>query len=206
MALTGIGEMGMIAEADPVLRGEEDILIRVSHIGVCGSDMHYYTTGRIGNNRVEYPFVVGHEGSGIVEETGAGVMDVQHALVDSDGDVVSAKKILKKKGLEKAAKKEERETAQGLVETYVHPDGRIGAMVFLACETDFVARTDDFKRLVRELAMQVAAMNPQTTAELLKQEYIREPEKSVKELIAEVIAKTGENIQVRKIARFALGD
>ena len=73
MALTGIGEMGMIAEADPVLRGEEDILIRVSHIGVCGSDMHYYTTGRIGNNRVEYPFVVGHEGSGIVEETGAGV-------------------------------------------------------------------------------------------------------------------------------------
>ena len=73
MALTGIGEMGMITETEPVLRDENDVLIRVSHMGVCGSDMHYYSTGRIGNNRVEYPFVLGHEGSGIIEETGTSV-------------------------------------------------------------------------------------------------------------------------------------
>ena len=73
MALTGIGEMGMITEPEPVLRDENDVLIRVSHMGVCGSDMHYYSTGRIGNNRVEYPFVLGHEGSGIIEETGTSV-------------------------------------------------------------------------------------------------------------------------------------
>ncbi len=140
------------------------------------------------------------------EETGAGVMDVRRALADAKGDTEEAKKILKEKGLEKAAQKEERATAQGLVETYVHSEGRIGAMVLLACETDFVARTSDFKKLAKELAMQVAAMNPQTTAELLKQEYIRDPEKTIRELIAEVVAKTGENIQARKISRFALGE
>ena len=140
------------------------------------------------------------------EETGAGVMDVRRALDDAKGDTEEAKKILKEKGLEKAAQKEERATAQGLVETYVHSDGRIGAMVFLACETDFVARTPEFKKLAKELAMQVTAMNPQSTADLLKQEYIRDSEKTIKELVTEVIAKTGENIQVRKISRFALGE
>ncbi len=73
MALTGLSEMGMITEPDPVLRNGSDVLIRVTHMGVCGSDMHYYTTGRIGSNRVEYPFVLGHEGSGIIEKTGKGV-------------------------------------------------------------------------------------------------------------------------------------
>ncbi|HEX7456518.1 MAG TPA: translation elongation factor Ts [Candidatus Nanoarchaeia archaeon] len=140
------------------------------------------------------------------KETGAGVMDVRQALVDSDGDPESAKKILKQKGLEKAAQKEERTTAAGLIETYIHSDGRIGSMIYLACETDFVARTDDFKILAKELTMQVAAMDPKNIDELVKQEYIRDPEKTIKELIAEVIAKTGENIQVRKLARFALGD
>lgn len=73
MALTGIGKIGMINKTDPVLRQDNDVLIRVTHMGVCGSDMHYYTTGRIGSNRVEYPFVAGHEGSGVIEETGPGV-------------------------------------------------------------------------------------------------------------------------------------
>jgi elongation factor Ts len=140
------------------------------------------------------------------EETGAPVMDVRSALDEADGDAKKAKKILKRKGLEKAAKKSERTTAAGLIETYVHADGKIGSMVYLACETDFVARTSDFKKLAKEVAMQVAAMNPENTDELLKQEYIRDSEKNVKELIAEVIAKTGENIQVQKIARFALGE
>lgn len=140
------------------------------------------------------------------EETGAGVMDVRCALEVAGGDTKKAKSILKKKGLEKAAEKAHRETAKGLIEAYVHADGRIGAMVHLACETDFVARTADFKNLAKEVAMQVAAMSPESTDELLAQEYIRDPEKTVKDLIAEVVAKTGENIQVRKIARFALGE
>ena len=140
------------------------------------------------------------------DETGAPVMDVRRALKEAEGDAALAKEILKEKGLEKAAEKAERTTAQGLIETYVHADGRIGAMVHLACETDFVARTTEFKKLAKELAMQVAAMNPETTDELLSQEYIRDPGRTVNELIAEVISKTGENIRVRKIARFALGD
>jgi elongation factor Ts len=140
------------------------------------------------------------------EATGAGVMDIRSALTQSDGEIKKAKEILKGKGLEKAASKAERETRAGLIETYVHADGRIGAMVHLACETDFVARTSEFKKLAKELAMQVAAMDPADTKQLLKQEYIRDPEKNIKELIAEVVSKTGENIQVQKISRFSLSD
>ncbi|MDP2720711.1 MAG: translation elongation factor Ts [bacterium] len=139
-------------------------------------------------------------------ETGAPVMDIRRALKEADGNATRAEEILKEKGLEKAVEKAERTTAQGLIETYVHADGRIGAMVHLACETDFVARTSEFKKLAKELAMQVAAMNPETIDEFLSQEYIRDSGRTVNELIAEVISKTGENIRVRKIARFALGD
>lgn len=139
-------------------------------------------------------------------ETGAPVMEVRRALMESNGDEVSAKEILQKRGLEKAAARASRETAQGLIETYVHPDGRIGAMVHLACETDFVARTSEFKRLAHELAMQVASMSPQSVEELLEQEYIRDSSRQVKDLVTEVAAKTGENVQVRQIARFALGE
>ncbi|OGY21232.1 MAG: translation elongation factor Ts [Candidatus Woykebacteria bacterium GWB1_45_5] len=140
------------------------------------------------------------------EETGAPVMEVRRALLESNGDEVSAKEILKEKGLEEAAKRAERQTAQGLVETYVHGDGKIGAMVHVACETDFVARTDEFKNLAHEIAMQVASMNPHSVEELLEQEYIRDSERKVKELVSEVAAKTGENIKVQRIARFELGE
>lgn len=140
------------------------------------------------------------------DETGAPVMDVRQALQESSGNTKKAKEILKEKGLEKAASKAQRKTSAGLIETYVHSDGKIGAMVHLACETDFVARTSEFKKLAKELAMQVAAMNPSDIDEFLAQEYIRDPQKSIKELIAEVIAKTGENIQVRQIKRFSLND
>ena len=140
------------------------------------------------------------------DETGAGVMDVRAALKKANGDEEAAKKILKEKGLEKIAEKAHRKTDQGIIETYIHADGRIGAMVHLACETDFVARTAEFRELAKELAMQIAAMDPKDTDELLSQEYIRDSSRSVKELLAEVVAKTGENIKVKKISRFALGD
>ncbi len=142
----------------------------------------------------------------IREETSAPVMDIRAALEEASGDSAKAKVILKKKGLEKAQKKSGRETSQGLIETYVHAGGKVGAMVYLACETDFVARTDEFKKLAKEIAMQVAAMNPKNSDELLGQEYIREPEKKIRELIAEVVSKTGENIQLQKIARFSLNE
>lgn len=142
----------------------------------------------------------------IREETSAPVMDIRAALEEASGDSAKAKVILKKKGLEKAQKKSGRETSQGLIETYVHAGGKVGAMVYLACETDFVARTDEFKKLAKEIAMQVAAMNPKNSDELLDQEYIREPEKKIRELIAEVVSKTGENIQLQKIARFSLNE
>ena len=140
------------------------------------------------------------------DETGAGVMDVRAALKKANGDEEAAKKILKEKGLEKIAEKAHRKTDQGVIETYIHADGRIGAMVHLACETDFVARTAEFRELAKELAMQIAAMDPKDTDELLSQEYIRDSSRSVKELLAEVVAKTGENIKVKKISRFALGE
>ena len=142
----------------------------------------------------------------IREETGAGVMDIRRALLEVNGDEKAAKDLLKEKGEAAVAKRTERETAQGVIETYVHSGGKVGAMVFLACETDFVAKTDEFKALARELAMQVAAMNPTNVDELVDQDYIRDPGKNVKQLVNEVIAKTGENIQIKRIARFSLGD
>ena len=139
------------------------------------------------------------------EATGAGVMDARKALLEADGDTTKAKDILKAKGAEKVAKKSERRTSQGVIETYAHTGGRVGSMVYLACETDFVAKTDEFKNLARELSMQVAAMNPEDVEELVKQDYIRDAGKTVKQLVDEVIARTGENIQIKKIARFSLG-
>lgn len=142
----------------------------------------------------------------IREETGAGVMDVRRALLESEGDEAKAKQLLKAKGEAAVAKKAERETGQGVIETYIHSGGRVGAMVYLGCETDFVAKTEEFKNLAKELAMQVAAMNPSSNEELLEQDYIRDPGKTIKQLITEVVARTGENIQVKKLARFSLGD
>ena len=140
------------------------------------------------------------------EEPGAPVMDARAALLEAEGDFTKAKDILKAKGTEVGAKKSERETSQGLIETYVHSGGKVGSMIYLACETDFVAKTDEFKSLAKELSMQVAAMNPKDAHELLRQDYIREPGKPVKQLLEETIAKTGENIQIKRIARFALGE
>jgi elongation factor Ts len=155
------------------------------------------------------------------EASGAGVMDCKRALEASDGDVQKAKKYLAEQGLASAAKKAHRETAQGVVESYIHAGGRIGALVEVNCETDFVARTEEFQALAREIAMQIAAMNPLAVNEdeelpptadlrgdevvLLKQAYIRDGSKTIQDLINETIGKTGENIQVRQFKRFELG-
>lgn len=139
------------------------------------------------------------------EETGAGVMDVRRALIEVNGDEEKAKVVLKEKSVQQAAKKSERVTEQGLVESYIHGGGKVGSLVYIACETDFVAKTDEFKNLAKELAMQVAAMNPESIDELIKQEYIRDSGKTVKILVDEVISKTGENIQIKKFERFSLG-
>jgi elongation factor Ts len=154
------------------------------------------------------------------DQCGAGIMECRNALLEADGDMEKALETLKERGLIKAAKKAERATEQGLVEAYIHTGGRIGAMVELKCETDFVARTDEFKELAHNLAMQVAAMCPQFVSEdevpegadieiekacLLKQPYIRDPDITVQDVIFEIIAKVGENIRVSRFVRFELG-
>jgi len=134
------------------------------------------------------------------------VMDVRKALIEAEGNKEKAKELLKTKADSIVTKRAERETEQGVIETYIHGGGKVGAMVYLACETDFVAKTDEFKNLAKELAMQVAAMNPLNVEDLEAQDYIREPGKVIRDLVKELIAKTGENIQIKRIARFSLGE
>jgi elongation factor Ts len=152
--------------------------------------------------------------------TGAGMLDCKKALEKTGGELDKAKEILRKRGIAIAEKKAAQETRQGLVEAYIHPDGRLGALVELNCQTDFVARTDGFRALAHELAMQVAATDPQHIAPdelptgsdgnpeelcLLAQPFIRDPSRTIQDLINDTIAKTGENIRVRRFARFHLG-
>jgi len=152
--------------------------------------------------------------------TSGGVLECKNALLEADGDIEKAVGILKGRGLATAEKKRERIASEGVIEAYIHHTKRIGALVELNCETDFVAHTDEFRELARNLAMQVAATSPQfiTVEEmpseievdpqthcLLSQPFIKEPAKTVQEIIAETIAKVGENIRVRRFARFELG-
>lgn len=139
-------------------------------------------------------------------ETQISLSDCRKALEETDNNYEKAKEWLKIHGLEKAAKKSDRETSQGLIESYIHQNGKVGAMVEVLCETDFVARTQEFKHLVHEIAMQVAAMNPKDVETLLKQEYIRDSSKTIEILIKETIVKTGENITLKKISRIAIGE
>lgn len=138
-------------------------------------------------------------------ETGAGVMECKKALQDAGGDYEKATALIKERGLARAAKKSDREANQGTVESYIHGGGRIGALVELSSETDFVARNDDFRELARNIAMQVAAMEPADVDELLKQPYIKDAGKTIGDLVTALAASTGENVHVRRIARFELG-
>ena len=140
------------------------------------------------------------------EKTSAGVMDCRKALLEAGGDLEKAQKILFKKGLDKAKKKAERLTGDGLVEAYVHATGKLAALVELQCETDFVARTKEFKTLALEIAMQAASMNPEDVDALLKMEYIRDSSKTIDGLIKEAVVKLGENIKIARFSRLKLGE
>lgn len=185
------------------------------------------------------------------DKTGAGMMDCKKALQETDGDVEKAVEYLRKKGIAKAEKKAAREVKDGLVDAYIHAGGKLGVLVEVNCETDFVAKTDEFKEFVRNIAMQIAATNPIAVKRedvspavvereldiyraqaresgkpdhiidkiaqgklekfyseqvLLEQAYIRNPEITVKDYLTEMIAKLGENITVRRFARFRIGD
>jgi elongation factor Ts len=181
-------------------------------------------------------------------QTGAGLLDCKKALVEADGNVEEAITILRKKGAASAAKKADRTTKEGLIESYIHVGGKVGVMIEVNCETDFVARNDGFKAFVRDLCLQIAATSPLyvsreqvpeteiakerdiaaaqvqgkppaaaqkivdgklekyfSTVCLIDQSFVKLPEKSVKEILTETIAKIGENIQVRRFVRFQLG-
>lgn len=166
------------------------------------------------------------------EATGAGIMDAKRALEEHAGDLDKAKDFLRQQGLAKAGKKADRAATDGLVDTYIHAQGRIGAMVEVSCETDFVARTDDFKGLTKDICMQVAAMSPRfvkrddITEEqwgdlerefgdresaakavvLSEQAFIKDAKRSIGDLVTDAIAKLGENIVIRRFARFELGE
>jgi elongation factor Ts len=154
------------------------------------------------------------------EQSGAGIMQCRNALEKNKGNREKALEFLKEQGLLKAKEKAERTAAEGLIEAYIHTGGRVGAMVELNCETDFVARTDEFKQLAHNLAMQVAAMNPKFVSQeevpagadiepeaacLLQQPYIKDQEQTIQDIITETIARVGENIKVGRFARFELG-
>jgi len=156
----------------------------------------------------------------IRSRTNAGILDCNNALLEAGGDVEKAIEALKRHGLAIAEKKKDRTATEGIIEAYIHHTKRIGAMVELNCETDFVAHTDEFRELARNLAMQVAATSPQfialeempsetepdpQTVCLLSQPFIKEPDKTVQEIITGTIAKVGENIKVQRFARFELG-
>lgn len=164
--------------------------------------------------------------------TSAGVMDCKRALDESGGNLEKAAEILRQQGLAKAEKKMGREAGQGIVHTYIHAGGRIGAMIELNCETDFVARTDDFRSLAHDLAMQAAAVPPRWVSSdeltdedrktgiaeygdekrfleatvFLSQPFIKEPRRSIEDVVRDAISKVGENIVVRRVARFEVGE
>lgn len=185
------------------------------------------------------------------EITGAGIMDCKQALAETNGEIEKAIENLRKKGIAKAEKKATRETKDGIIDCYIHPGSRLGVMVEVSCETDFVAKTDDFRKFVRDIAMQVAASNPmvvrredlapeiieremniyksqvinqkkpENVAEkiaqgkmekfyqevcLMEQSFIKDPNKTIDELTKELIGKLGENIVIRRFARFQLGE
>jgi elongation factor Ts len=152
--------------------------------------------------------------------TNAGIVDCNKALLEVGGDIEKAIEFLKQRGTAIAEKKKDVAATEGIIEAYIHHTKRVGALVELNCETDFVARTAEFKELAHDLAMQIAATAPQfltseemppkaetdpQTVCLLSQPFIKDPTKTVQEVIAETIAKVGENIKVHRFARFELG-
>lgn len=139
------------------------------------------------------------------QSTGAGVMDCRRALESTKGNAQKAATLLTKWGIEKSEKKADRQTKAGIVDAYIHAGGKVGVLIEVLCETDFVARTAEFKKLVHELALQIASMDPKDVKTLLNQEYIRDPKTKVGDLVKATIGKLGENITVSRFTRYQLG-
>lgn len=137
------------------------------------------------------------------EQTGAGIMECKRALEEAKGDFDKAVEVIRERGLLKAESKKERQTGAGLIYTYVHND-RVGVLMELRAETDFVVRSDPFKVLAHELAMQIAAMSPETVDDLLKQPYIKNESVTVGDFVKETMAKVGENVQIEKFVRYEI--
>lgn len=136
--------------------------------------------------------------------TGISVEAVRKALSDADGKIDDALKILKKQGIDVAAKKTGRETGEGLIFSYIHSTGKIGVLLKLLCETDFVSRNEQFKELGHELAMHIAAMNPESSEELLSQPYVRDQDVTIDDFLKNYIAKLGENIRIDEFCRLEI--
>jgi len=137
-------------------------------------------------------------------KTNISIIECKKALEKTNGDLNKALEILEKKGADILAKKRGRETEEGLIGVYLHPDGKVAAMVKVSCESDFVARNEEFQKFVHELSMQIAAMAPSDTKELLVQPFIKDVRKTIKDLLKEVVAKLGENVKIEDFKRFEI--
>jgi len=138
------------------------------------------------------------------QELGLSMMDIREALVEADGDEKKAKEILKKKGFAKADKKAVRDTKEGRVFVYKHATEKMAVLVELLCETDFVAKSDDYQALGKNIAIHIAAMNPQNKKELLEQEFVKDPSTTIDSMVKTMVAKLGENIKVGKFVRYEI--
>ena len=136
-------------------------------------------------------------------ETGAGVMDCRKALEEAQGDLDKAREIIQEKGLLKATKRAGRNTGAGVLETYIH-NNRVGVLLELRCETDFVARSNEFKKLAHDLVMHIAALNPKDLETLLEQPFVKDDSQTIDQLVKGVAAKTGENTQIEKFCRYEI--
>lgn len=139
------------------------------------------------------------------DETGAGMMDCKKALDEADGNFDRAKEIVRERGLMKAEKKADRETKEGYIAAYVHTNNKVASMVEILCETDFVARNDEFQGMARNIAMQVVSMNPATVEELLEQDYLRDPSLTIQDYVKEISGKIGEKFVVNRFVRYEVG-
>ncbi len=137
------------------------------------------------------------------DETGVGMMTAKEALKEAGGDFSKAKEVLSKKAASKSAKKKEREIKAGFIDTYSH-DGRVGVLLKMGTETDFVAKNDDFREFAHDLTLQIASMNPEDVDSLLEQNYIKDQDKTVRELLDELVAKIGERIEVVEFTRYEI--
>ena len=138
------------------------------------------------------------------EATGARILDCQKALQEADGDFDEAVSLVEARGLARAEKSQDRETKVGYIATYTHNTGMVAAMVELLCETEFVAANDEFRQLARDIAMQVAAMGAENVEELLQQDFIKDPEKTVELVIKSLSGKIGEKMILNRFQRFAI--